>query len=77
MKKIIALVTAAVFSFGLGVVYAEDEVKMPWENMSKSAVSTKEKTKDTNKDKGKKVAKNNKEKKTDKEKKKKVTEKAK
>ena len=77
MKKIIALVTAAVFSFGLGVVYAEDEVKMPWETLSKGTISIKEKNKDANKDKGKKVAKTNKEKKVGKEKKKKVAEKEK
>jgi hypothetical protein len=63
-----------VFSFGLGVVYAEDEAKMPWENLPKGAVSTKEKHKIKNKDTGKKVAKIDKGKNMGKEKNKKAAE---
>lgn len=77
MKKLVVLVTAAVFIFGISFVYAEDEIKMPWENMSKGATSTKEKIKDKAKVTVKKVAKDDKEKKKGKVKKKKAAEPAK
>ncbi len=72
MMKLVALVTAFVFSFGLGAVYAADETKMPWENLSKGATIEIGKKKVKNKDTGKKAAKNDKEKKTGSEKKKQV-----
>ncbi len=74
MKKLVAFVAAAAFSLCLGVVYAEDEAKMPWENLSKGATSTKEKNKGKNKDTGKKLAKIDKNKKMDRDKKKKDAE---
>jgi hypothetical protein len=72
LLKLVALVTAVVFSFGLGVVYAEDGSKMPWENLSKGATITIGKKKVNNKTTGKKAAKIDKEKKMGNEKEKKV-----
>ncbi len=77
MIKLVALVTAAVFSFGLGVVYAENETKMPWENLSPGATITIGKNKVKNKGTGKKAAKLDMEKKTGNEKKKQVAKAAK
>jgi len=77
LKNIIAVVTAVMFLIGLGALYAEDDVNMPLENLSKGTISTKEMNKNTNKDTGKKVAKFNKEKKMGKDKKKKAAEEAK
>jgi hypothetical protein len=76
MKKLAVFVTTLVFLLSIGFVYAEDEVKMPWENLSKGA-STKEKIKGKDKDTVKKVAKNDKGKKTGKVRKKKAAETAK
>jgi hypothetical protein len=65
------------FLIGLGALYAEDDVNMPSENLSKGTISTKEMDKNTNEDTGNKVTKYNKEKKMGKEKKKMATEEAK
>jgi uncharacterized protein (UPF0254 family) len=73
MKKLVVLVTA-MFIFSISFVYAEDEVKMPWENLSKGATTTKAKIKDKDKVTVKKIAKNDKEKKKVKVKKKKAAE---
>jgi len=77
LKKLVALLTAAVLSLVLGVVYAEDETKMPWDNLPKGAPSTKEKKPVKNKDTQKKVAKIDKDKKTGKDRKKRAGETAK
>ncbi|MGO9690972.1 MAG: hypothetical protein ACLP2X_20920 [Syntrophobacteraceae bacterium] len=77
MKNIIAVVAAVMFLIGLGALYAEDDVNMPSENLSKGTISTKEMDKNTNEDTGNKVTKYNKEKKMGKEKKKMATEEAK
>jgi len=77
LKNIIAVVAAVMFLIGLGALYAEDDVNMPSENLSKGTISTKEMDKNTNEDTGNKVTKYNKEKKMGKEKKKMATEEAK
>ena len=77
MKKLVALLTAAMLSLVLGVVYAEDETKMPWDNAPKGTASPKEKKPVKNKDTQKKVAKIDKEKKTGKDRKKRAGETAK
>jgi uncharacterized protein YxeA len=77
LKNIIAVVAAVMFLIGLGALYAEDDVNMPSENLSKGTISTKEMDKNTNEDTENKVTKYNKEKKMGKEKKKMATEEAK
>ena len=54
MKNIIAVVAAVMFLIGLGALYAEDDVNMPLENLSKGTISTKEMNNNTNEDTGKK-----------------------
>ncbi len=76
MLKLVALVTAAVFSFGIGAVYAED-TKMPWENLSEGATIKIGKKKVSNKNTGKKAAKIDKDKKTGSDKNKQVAKAAK